>query len=204
MIFDYPIVPHARQHGPNGYRTYQSYKIWLRDEFKFRCVFCLVRERWYPNGDAAFSVEHLKPQDLDDKGILDYENLYYSCLTCNSVKRAVWPLADPCKDAFATHLKVLANGTVEPLSLKGRVLWRTLELDEELRVEFRLRMLRLFSRLQSQIADSGVRELFKGHFGFPDDLPDLRKARVSRNRRPNGVNASHFVLRQTGRLPETY
>jgi hypothetical protein len=204
MIFDYPTEPHVRQHGPSGYRTYQSYKIWLRDEFQFRCVFCLVRERWYANGDAAFSVEHLKPRDLDPTGLLDYDNLYYSCLTCNSVKRAVWPLADPCKEAFASHLRVLSDGHVQPLSRNGQVLWRTLQLDEPLRVEFRLRMLRLYAHLESQMADPGAKHLFKSHFGFPDDLPDLRTARVSRNRRPNGVHNSHFVRRERGSLPETY
>ena len=40
--------------------NYQSYKPWLRDEFQFRCVYCLWRERWHSVGEDAFSVEHLQ------------------------------------------------------------------------------------------------------------------------------------------------
>jgi hypothetical protein len=29
-----------------GYADTDSYRPWLRDEFAFRCVFCLVREQW--------------------------------------------------------------------------------------------------------------------------------------------------------------
>ncbi len=64
MPFVYPDTPHVRMHGPRGYEAYQSYKDWLRDEFTFRCVYCLERERWYPNGHAAFGVDHVKPKPI--------------------------------------------------------------------------------------------------------------------------------------------
>jgi hypothetical protein len=44
MPFAYADAPHVRKHGPSGYVRYQSYKDWLRDEFAFRCVYCLERE----------------------------------------------------------------------------------------------------------------------------------------------------------------
>ena len=59
MLFAYPERPHIRKHGPSGYEDYRSYKDWLRDEFTFRCVYCLERERWYPSGQDAFAVEHV-------------------------------------------------------------------------------------------------------------------------------------------------
>ena len=43
MAFTYPRSRHIRRHGPHGYRDYRSYKPWLRDEFAFRCVYCLWR-----------------------------------------------------------------------------------------------------------------------------------------------------------------
>jgi hypothetical protein len=55
----YPNAPHVRKHGPKGYNPYKSYDQWLRDEFTFRCVYCLEREIWYPNRGAAFAVEHV-------------------------------------------------------------------------------------------------------------------------------------------------
>ena len=44
--FVYPSTPHQRRHGPRGYADYGTYRPWLRDEFCFRCVFCLLREQW--------------------------------------------------------------------------------------------------------------------------------------------------------------
>ena len=75
MPFRYPTSPHKRQHGPQGYTNYESYKPWLRDEFSFRCVYCLVRERHYPNREAAFGVDHLIPQRVAPELALHYDNL---------------------------------------------------------------------------------------------------------------------------------
>jgi len=56
MPFVYADRPHVRKHGPAGYTEFPTYKPWLRDEFHFRCVYCLERERWYPSGHAAYST----------------------------------------------------------------------------------------------------------------------------------------------------
>ena len=42
--FVYPASPHVRRHGPMGYADHASFRPWLRDEFAFRCVYCLRRE----------------------------------------------------------------------------------------------------------------------------------------------------------------
>src|SRR5436309_202187 len=48
--FAYPHEAHQRRHGPAGYTNYQSYKPWLRDEFAFRCVYCLFLQGFgYPD-----------------------------------------------------------------------------------------------------------------------------------------------------------
>jgi hypothetical protein len=62
MVFTYPRSLHVRRHGPCGYRNYRAYKPWLREEFVFRCVYCLWREWWCSEGDHIFSVDHLVPQ----------------------------------------------------------------------------------------------------------------------------------------------
>jgi hypothetical protein len=62
--FDYDYTPIVRKYGPSGYQDYKSYKPWLRDEFAFHCVYCLERERWYPNGQASFGIDHVKPRGL--------------------------------------------------------------------------------------------------------------------------------------------
>jgi HNH endonuclease len=204
MIFDFPSQPHRRRHGPTGYKTYQSFKDWLRDEFTFRCVFCLVRERWYPNGDHAFSVEHLIPQDLEPKKALDYDNLLYACLTCNSCKRAAWPIADPCQQSYSRHLRVNSSGHVDALTTEGHVLRHTLQLNEPRRVEFRNRMFLVYADIQRKLATVGAREEFRRWFGFPDNLPDLRNLRVRSNRRLSGLDKSYYVMQQAGKLPDNY
>ena len=68
--FAYPTKAHDRRHGPRGYTHPEPFKLWLRDEFQFRCVYCLVRERWHPDGDGGFSVERLQPRSKSPELIL--------------------------------------------------------------------------------------------------------------------------------------
>ena len=91
-VFAYPSEKADRKHLPGGYRSYQRYKPWLRDEFLFRCVFCLTRERWYPNGHESFGVDHLKPKSRAPELVCDYRNLLYVCNSCNSRKGDAWYL----------------------------------------------------------------------------------------------------------------
>ena len=203
MIFKYPQERHIRRHGPSGYRDYVSYKPWLRDEFTFTCVFCLVRERWYPNGQAAFSVEHLSPKKFG-RGILDYNNLLYACLQCNSLKRALTGIPDPCKDAYGAHLFVNSDGRISPLSKRGAIMLDTFRLNDNQRVHFRKDFLTLFDFLTDKLDEPEALQLFKSNFGFPTDLPDLRKHSRVKNSRPHGVRRCHYVLRELGQLPDIY
>ncbi len=63
MIFDYPESRAKRIHGPSGYSSYESFRPWLRDEFTFRCVYCLKRETW-GQVTGEFELEHFEPQSL--------------------------------------------------------------------------------------------------------------------------------------------
>jgi hypothetical protein len=60
-VFAFPAKRHQRRHGPLGYVDYKSLKPWLRDEFTFRCAYCLWRENWCADGDGSFGVDHLRP-----------------------------------------------------------------------------------------------------------------------------------------------
>ena len=46
IAFRYPPSALVRRHGPAGYSDYASFRPWLRDDFSFRRVYCLIRERW--------------------------------------------------------------------------------------------------------------------------------------------------------------
>jgi hypothetical protein len=204
MILDFPASPQRRRHGPAGYTSYHSYKEWLRDDFLFRCAFCLIREKWHPAGHASFSVDHLIPQSVDKSKALDYENLLYACLQCNSLKRNVWPISDPTLEAYGAHLQTNNDGTVVPLSQKGSILIEIFLLNEDGRVRFRARMLSLFRSITAVTTNTEAAQAIREFFGFPDDLPDLRRLRPPRNRRPRGISTCYFVLREKGKFPKIY
>lgn len=205
MIFAYPTKPCVRKHGPAGYAAYETYKPWLRDEFVFRCAYCLVRERWYPNGPASFSVDHFVPQIIASHRVLDYENLIYACVGCNSAKRDRTVL-DPCQEIMSKHLQVNEDGTIEALTPEGAEHIEVLRLDDPQLTGFRGRMLRTLKRLQSLPEVEGKHRVeLQEWFGFPDDLPNLAALRPpGGNTRPDGVSHSFHQQKRTGTLPVIY
>src|SRR5271168_1524332 len=110
--FEYPPSPHVRRHGPQGYTDYSSYRPWLRDEFSFRCVFCLLRERWVT---GAFHLDHFLPVGHQPHEANEYENLFYSCAACNSAKRDL-DIPDPTHVFVDADVRVLSDGTLAATS----------------------------------------------------------------------------------------
>jgi hypothetical protein len=196
--FEYPASPHARRHGPGGYKDYSSYRDWLRDEFTFRCVFCLHRELWEIRGET-FHVEHFCPTSVNPDGECEYSNLLYACPTCNKAKEAVLGLPDPCAVAFGDCLLVKTDGHVEALTSDGEKLKQVLKLDSATNVRNRYRWMRILETLRT--SDPA---LYQELMSFPQDLPDLRAKRVPENTRPDGVVNCYFVLKELGKLPPVY
>ena len=175
----------------------------MRDEFVFRCVYCLERETWYPNRQAAFAVEHILPQVKRPDLICDYDNLAYACLRCNSFKQDLETL-DPFKVAFGEHLRFEPDGSVVGLTDEGREFILLFRLNEAPAIDVRKRTL-IILRLKGLYPDSPeVERLYRETFGYPADLPDLRTKRPERNTRPEGVWACHFLRKLEGKLPEVY
>lgn len=192
MPFAYPRAIHERQHGPQGYAEYSEYRDWVRDEFAFRCVFCLSREVWL-GSSTFFHLDHAVAQKHDSTLTLVYENLLYLCAECNGKKQA-GRLLDPCSIAMSDCLEVNLDGTITAKNDAGRRLVRVLRLDSPDRNSYRRRMITL-----SQ--DSKYKGDF---FCYPQDLPDLRTRRPKSNTRPHGVENCHFARKERRELPETY
>src|SRR5262245_20836359 len=85
LAFRYRSQPFVRRHGPRGYSDYRSFRPWLRDEFSFRCVYCLIREQW-GRVTGEFELDHFIPQALNPDYAFEYDNLFYACRVCNSRK----------------------------------------------------------------------------------------------------------------------
>lgn len=205
MIFAYAERPHVRKHAPEGYADAASFKPWLRDEFQFRCVYCLERERWSPSGHATFGVDHVRPKSIPENLpiVLDYRNLVYACNRCNSAK-SDQSLLDPCDASFAEHIRVIEDGTIQGLTQKGSHLINLLGLDKSKPCAVRRRALRILRLIRDNPMDVAVRALYLDYFGYPDDLPNLATLRPPTNSRPEGIDESYWRKRDEKRLAETY
>ena len=196
--FDYPKEETARRHAPSGYPDSESYRPWIRDEFTFRCIYCLRRERWEPDL-GVFEIDHLVPIGLSPELQSNYANLVYSCRTCNAAKGMLL-LVDPRSALLAEHLIVESDGRISPRSDPARHLVRLLDLNDPMYVTWRMRMIRIVAL--ARIHDPA---LFRDLLGYPDELPDLSRLRPpGGNTRPEGIAESYFVRHQRGELPETY
>jgi HNH endonuclease len=204
MGFTYPRSLHVRRHGPRGYRNYRAYKPWLRDEFVFRCVYGLWRERWCAEGDHLFSVDHLVPQATDPERISDYDNLAYACCQCNALKQDAKTVINPCEEALGHHLEIQSDGSVRALTAHGAGQIALCRLNRPRLLEARRMMIELFSMLEA-CGSGEAGEFLRFLQGFPDNLPRLSTLRPpDGNTRPESIVDSYHAKRQRGELPATY
>jgi len=200
-VFSYPIEPHRRKPGPTGYRDYESYRDWLRDEFSYRCVYSLVREQWIDRR-GNFDIDHFAPRVERPDLTCEYDNLLYLAHQINLIRNKR-SLPDPCKLPLGECLRVHSHGDrigeIEALNKAGEKIIRVLRLDNEDATGFRRRMLAILRSLA--VNDEPT---FRELVGYPRDLPDLRGARRRNpgNTRPDGVEQSALQLREDGQLLE--
>jgi hypothetical protein len=203
-VFTYPRAPHVRRHGPRGYADYKHYKPWLRDEFSFRCVYCLCRETWLPDGEAHFGVDHVLPRSQAAGLSSLYDSLVYACGVCNAYKKDFGDLIGIDLPAPAEHLAVQPDGSVAALTSAGQTLVEICALNRPELVAFRRDLMVLFAILAKRRGAEAIR-LHKRYFGYPDDLPDLASLRPPEgNSRPAGIAASCLEQQRRGELPEFY
>lgn len=202
-LFAYP-PRHERRHGPAGYDQYEAYKPWLRDEFLFRCVYCLERETWYPDGAASLSVDHVIPQSEDAALVCEYTNLVYACTRCNSARQNL-RLLDPTTSTFGDHIQASADGLLVGVSDEGLDLIDALSLNDNPALSVRRRYATIFALRERYPRDADIEALFLQAFGFPDDLPDLRAKRPpGGNVRAGSEQSCDLARRGRGELPQTY
>jgi hypothetical protein len=199
LCFAYPEQVTGRQHGPRGYAHYEAYRDWLRDEFVFRCAYCLMRETWL-RGKSGFQIDHCVPQAQDPTRTLDYDNLAYTCPWCNQAKSGV-PVPNPTEVSFGTALHVNDEGIVQAKNNLGVVLIAGLKLDNP-DITYQRRMLLRVVRLAEEKNNLPV--ILK-LLGYPDDLPNLKQKRPpGGNTRPSGLGDGYFARRRRGDLPLIY
>jgi hypothetical protein len=201
-IFEYPATPHQRKHGPDGYKDYESYRDWLRDEFSYRCVFSLIRETWIGR-KGNFDIDHFTPQAIAPSLVCDYDNLLYLRHSLN-LSKSQKRLPDPCDVALGECLRVEHKGEnigeIYALNKKGETMIDVLLLDDEGLTRERKNWIRILRSVATTDEN-----LFFELIGYPKDLPNLRDTKPPQgNKRPDGLSQSAFALREKNHLPEWY
>jgi hypothetical protein len=198
MIFDYPDCRDHRRHGPRGYASYDGYRPWLRDEFTFRCAYCLKREQW-GHETGEFDIDHFQPQRLRPDLAADYENLVYACRRCNIVKSDS-AVADPFFVMCCARVVTKTDGTVVGVDPEATRLVLILDLNSPKLVEWRV----MWMRNVDLAAEHDPLQLER-LAGFPADLPRLGRLRPpGGNARPGGIWESLRVRKDQGTLPPLY
>jgi hypothetical protein len=198
MPFVYPAEPHVRRHGPRGYADYASYRPWVRDEFSFRCVYCLLREQW-GRVRGLFDIDHFQPIAHHPHLGSAYDNLLYACAACNLAKQAE-EIPDPLTLLIRSNVRVSEDGRLQARTPEAASLIEILGLDADDAVEFRMSWIGIVA-----LASKSDPDLYRRLMGFPSDLPDLEQLQPpGGNTRPEGLDASCHAQRRRGQLPETY
>ena len=195
--FRHPPSPRERRHGPVGYSDYASYRPWLRDEFSYRCVYCLIREQW-GRVSGEFDLDHFVPQAANPSLACEYDNLVYSCHSCN-LRKADDTIPDPRMTLTSQKVKTNFDGTLIGLTQEAERIIRVLFLNTPDMIRWR----RMWIRICELAADRDP-DLYRQLFSYPDDIPDLHICRPTLNMRPEGLDQSAFSCREHGELPETY
>jgi hypothetical protein len=204
--FAMPSGPHARRHGPFGYAVHGTYKDWLRDDFQFRCVFCLEREKWDRRGWRRFRIDHIIPQSIDPTKITLYENLLYVCDCCNEFK-SDWVLPDPCKIAYNEHYVFDDDGSAKALSDVGEMWIEISGLNSSFLVDYRRKWLYVLKQCTEASADldePDQTEELRKWFGYPDDAPDLRRSRPKGNSNAGSENSCYYVRLKNEEISPIY
>jgi hypothetical protein len=173
----------------------RSYRLWLRDEFTFRCTYCLVRERW-GRLTGEFDLDHFVPHAENPSEPPVYENLVYVCHACNLRKH---DQRLPELALTRENVRIYENGQMVGLTPDADRVIRVLWLNTPQSIQWR----RLWIRIV-QLAEGHDPEQYRALMAYPDDLPDLSRLRPPSNSKPEGVDQSYHALRQRGELATTY
>lgn len=195
--FRYTQEKHSRRHGPQGYADYERYRDWLRDEFDFRCIYCLRRECW-GQVKGEFDIDHFLPRSLRSDLETDYRNLVYSCHTCNLAKGSRL-VPDPHVHGYGNCVRVNDDGTISPLNEEGEILIGELDLDAATKVQWRKLILKSV-QLARQHHD---RDILRLVLGLPQMLPNLARLKPpGGNTRSEGLRMSWHARDERGELPD--
>lgn len=199
IAFTYPAGPLVRRHGPSGYSDVQSFRpwAWVRDEFSFRCVYCLLREQWGKRL-GEFDLDHFEPICSSPDESLEYDNLVYACHACN-LRKGKRQVPDPTQTLLEPSIRVHLDGKLSGLSNDARRTIAVMGLNSPNLVRWRLTWMRIID-----ICQENDPVLYASLMSYPDDMPDLSTLTPPNNTQPDGIECSYYAQRAGGRLPDGF
>lgn len=127
-------------------KNYQGYKRYLREDFRYICVYCEIHEN-ENGGPRFFTVEHFRPKSRFPALRTDYANLLYACSVCNSFKGNDWPTddplgdgkgyLDPCEHDYDQHFTYSADFLVEGKTPVARYMIASMHLNRPMMQKIR-------------------------------------------------------------------
>ena len=138
----YPKAKHIRTLNRKKFKNYKSYKSCLRVEFKGQCIYCRKPDSMDSTASkSTFGVDHYFPKESYPKLTTDYNNLFYACNNCNSLKGTYVPLApvfipNPVEHVMYQHLK-FNQSRVQWESTQGQFTEELLRLNDSEVIKFR-------------------------------------------------------------------
>ena len=118
---------------------YHKYRDDLREDFYHICGYCGKHEKITKHG---FEIDHFVPIKIDNSKKTKYDNLVYSCFTCNRKKSSDWPTkdtnvsnngvvgyVDPATPEFDNHLERNEEGKIIAKTPVGAYMVKKLKFD---------------------------------------------------------------------------
>lgn len=116
------------------YADYKNFKPYLVKDFNNRCGYCDSHDKFF-GGLKNFQIDHFKPHSIPAFTSLkhEYNNLVYSCQSCNRAKSNKWEntegFIDPCDVTYETFISRDSNGKVKHNNTKqGEYIYSNLNL----------------------------------------------------------------------------
>jgi hypothetical protein len=129
----------------------------------------------------------------------DYDNLLYSCATCNAAK-GDREVGNPLTLLIQPDVRIEEDGTIHTENPEAAQLIELLGLDSLQSTEFRLLWIGIVA-----LAARHDPDLYRRLMGYPEDLPDLQRLQPpGGNSRPDGLANSALARQARGDLPACY
>lgn len=158
--------------------TYHSEKckMYLRNDFKFQCAYCGMKEKDNVMGEHLFEKDHFVSRQTDVEWDVDgYNNMVYACRKCNGTKsnQNIEMILNPCKDDIygGRNPHIRKSGAEDYYKLRG-VTAQGQQLIDDLKLNSRFyRKMR-----QTQEQSEQIRKMI---YQLLDESPNLQSHEIA-------------------------